>query len=155
MFLREALIEGSNIEFVGCISSEFSIQIQSIPYSIKNEKMEVYIVADDTEEIPLFKGVVDSAVRQTNKNYKKITAFDELYSKGNIDIASWYNSLNFPISIKKFREGLFDLLEIEQEEVYLPNDSVFIRKEYNPVKLQALPVIKAICQINGAFGIIN
>ena len=51
MFLREALIEGSNIEFVGCISSEFSIQIQSIPYSIKNEKMEVYIVADDTEEV--------------------------------------------------------------------------------------------------------
>lgn len=155
MFLREALIEGRNIEFVGCISSEFSIQIQSIPYSIKNEKMEVYIVADNTEEIPLFKGVVDSAVRQTNKNYKKITAFDKLYSKGNIDIASWYNSLNFPISIKKFREGLFNLLEIEQEDVYLPNDSVFIRKEYNPVKLQALPVIKAICQINGAFGIIN
>ncbi|MBQ7775305.1 MAG: hypothetical protein IJ379_05235, partial [Lachnospiraceae bacterium] len=100
MQLIEAVIDGSDIEFVGCISSVFEIQLNGIKENIKGQRIEVSITADDTEEIPLFHGIVDSAVRQTNRNYKKITAYDELYTKGNIDVAAWYNSLLFPISLK-------------------------------------------------------
>ena len=153
--LEEALIEGSNIEFVGCISSEFNIQINGVLPNIKNQKIEVFISADNTEEIPLFKGFVKSAERQTNKNYKKIVAYDELYTKGNIDVAAWYNSLAFPISIKAFREILFEYIGLEQENTDLPNDLLIINKEYAPTTLRAISLIKAVCQINGAFGIIN
>ena len=40
-------------------------------------------------------------------------------------------------------------------ETELPNDGITIQKQYEPNTLQALSVIKAVCQINGAFGIIN
>lgn len=155
MLLEESLIESNNIEFVGCISSVFEIQVHSVPQDLKNKKIEASIIADNTEEIPLFVGIVDEAKKQTNKNYKKIVAYDYLYTKGNIDVAAWYNSLVFPISIKSFRDSLFAYIGLEQETRDLPNDSIAINKEYAPTQLRAISVIKAICQINGAFGIVN
>lgn len=155
MYLSESLIEGKNVEFVGCIASLFEIQLHGILQDIKGQYIEVTITADDTEEIPLFKGIVDSAKKQTNRNYKKIVAYDELYVKGEIDLAAWYNSLTFPISLKDFRDSLFLYIGLEQEEKTLPNDEITINKEYAPTQLRAISVIKAICQINGAFGIVN
>lgn len=155
MNLEESLIENSNIEFVGCVSSSFSIQVNGIIPNIKGKKIEVSINADNTEEIALFKGIVDTAERQTNKNYKKIVAYDELYTKGNIDVAGWYNGLSFPRSIKDTRDSLFAYIGLEQTDIALPNDNIVINKEYAPTTLKALSVIKALCQINGAFGIIN
>lgn len=153
--LSEMLIDENNVEFVGCISSRFEIQLSGVSNNIKGQKIEVSIVADDTEEIPLFQGIVDSAVRQTNKNYKKIIAYDELYTKGNIDVAAWYNGLTFPITIKELRDSFFSYIGIEQEEKALPNDDVTINKELAPTIMAAKTVFKSICQINGAFGIIN
>ncbi len=155
MFLAEMLMDGSNVEFVGCISSRFEIQVSGIFQNIKGKKIEASIIADDTEEIPLFSGIVDTAERQTNKNYKKIVAYDELYTKGNIDVAGWYNGLSFPRSLKDTRDSLFAYIGLEQVDISLPNDNIMINKEYAPTTLKALSVIKALCQINGAFGIIN
>ena len=155
MNLVERTLDGKNIEFVGCISSVFEIQLQGITQNIKGQRIEVSITADDTEEIPLFKGIVDSALRQTNKQYKKIVAYDELYKKGNIDVAAWYNSLSFPTTLKDLRDSFFAYIGIEQEPVELPNDGMVLNKELAPTSLQARTVFKSICQINGAFGIIN
>lgn len=155
MNLKESLMEGNNVEFVGCIASSFELTIHGVLTDLKNQRIEVYIKANNTEEIPLFHGIVNSAKMQTNKNYKKIVAYDELTTKGNIDVASWYNGLAFPISLKNFRNSLFSYIGIAQAEKDLPNDEVIIDKQYAPNTLQALSVIKAICQINGAFGIIN
>lgn len=157
MTLSEAILKKKSIEFVGCISSKFSIQVNGLYSDIKGKKIEVSICTDNTTEnpIPLFHGIVDSAVRQSNKNVKKITAYDQLYTKGNTDVSSWYNSLTFPITLKDFRDSLFSYLGMEQIEAELPNDAVSIEKKYDPKSLKALNVIKALCQINGAFGIIN
>lgn len=157
MQLKESLLENNSIEFVGCIASMFSVQVYGLYDNIKGKKMIVSIHTENTQEepVPLFSGIVDSAMLQSNKKSKKITAYDELYTKGNTDVSSWYNSLTFPISLANFRNSLFDFIGIEQKEIVLPNDSVTIDKKYDPKSLKALNVMKAICQINGAFGIIN
>lgn len=157
MYLRETLLEKENIEFVGCIASIFKIKVENISEDIKGKKLVAKIYTDGTEEEPvtLFNGIVDSALKQSNKQIKEITAYDELYTKGNIDVAAWYHSLSFPISLKDVRDSLFSYIGLEQEETELPNDRVVIKKQYHPKSLQALSVIKAVCQINGAFGIIN
>ena len=151
MQLKESLLENNSIEFVGCIASMFSIQVHGLYDNIKGKKIVVFIHTDDTEEepVPLFNGIVDSAMLQSNKKSKKITAYDELYTKGNTDVSSWYNGLTFPISLKDFRDSLFDYVGMEQKEIVLPNDSVTIDKKYDPKSLKALNVMKAICQING------
>lgn len=155
MKLKESIMDFNRVEFVGCIASMFEIQVYGVNEKLKNEKIEVFIKAADTEEIPLFKGYVDSAKMQSNKNYKKITAYDILYTKGDKDVAAWYKSLTFPITLKKLRNSLFNYIGIEQVPISLPNDNVTINMEYDPKTLKALNVIKAICQINGAFGIVN
>ncbi len=157
MHLTESLVAGDNIEFVGCIASVFTIQVRGLKEDIKGRKITVTIHTDGTEDEPvaLFNGIVDSAVRQSNKRVKEITAYDELYAKGNTEVAAWYKSLVFPITIRDLRDSLFGFIGLEQVPDSLPNDSILIKKQYNPNTLQALSVIKAICQINGVFGIIN
>lgn len=155
MRLKESIFDGDSIEFVGCISSVFNIQVYGIEEELKNEKIVVSIIAEDTEEIPLFCGYVDSVTLQSNKNYKKITAYDDLYTKANVNVAEWYETLSFPITLFDLRTNLFRFINIEQVPISLPNDGVMIEKQYAPKTLNALNVIKAICQINGAFGIMN
>lgn len=153
--LEEAILEKDNIEFVGCIASCFKIQIHGLKQDISGKKMEVSINSGKTGEVKLFSGIVDSVVMQIDEQYKKIKAYDELYEKGKKDVATWYNSLAFPISQKELRDSLFEYIGITQVEISLPNDEVSISRQYEPKTLKALNVIKAICQLNGAFGIIN
>lgn len=157
MQLSESIMESGNVEFVGCIASKFSIQAHGIRDDIKGKRIVATIHTDSTADSPvtLFSGIVDSAVLQANKRYKQIVAYDDLYSKGNIDVSSWYKGIAFPATLKAVRDSLFTYIGISQEEKDLPNDDVFIDKQYAPQSLQAISVIKAVCQINGAFGIIN
>lgn len=158
MQLKESLSESDSIEFVGCISSQFQVQLNSLPTQcgdLKGKKIYVNIKSNDTEAIPLFHGYIDDVQMAANKNYKTITAYDELYVKGNRDIAYWYNSLTFPITIRELRESLFRTLGITQKPCGLIADNIEITKQYSPKTLKALYVIKSICQINGVFGIIN
>lgn len=157
MHLSESLVQSESIEFVGCIASKFKISVHGLKADVKGLKMTVQICTDGTEDapIPLFHGIVDSAMKQSNKQIKEIVAYDELYTKGNKDVAGWYKSLTFPATLKQIRDSLFTYIGITQVETELPNDGITIQKQYDPNTLQALSVIKAICQINGAFGIIN
>lgn len=157
MHLSEGLVNSESIEFVGCIASKFKIQVNNLTADVKGKRLVVKIHTEGTEDepVPLFNGIVDSAVKQSNKRVKEITAYDELYTRGNIDVALWYKSLIFPITLKDLRDSLFGYIGIEQVETDLPNDGVSIKKQYDPNSLRALSIIKAICQINGAFGIVN
>lgn len=153
----EAVFNKDSIEFVGCISSKYGIKISGLKQDVKGKELIVDMYTEGTEDEPvrLFKGIVDSAVKTSNKQATEIIAYDELYTKGNIDIASWYKAQKFPCTIRELRYSLFAYLGIEQVEIDLPNDDIVINKKYDPNALQALPVIKAFCQINGAFGIMN
>lgn len=158
MQLKESLSESDSIEFLGCISSQFQVQLNSVPTQcgeLKGKKIYVNIESNNTAEIPLFHGYIDDVQMAANKNYKTITAYDELYVKGNRDVAYWYNSLTFPMTIKEFRTSLFNALGMTEEPCGLIADNIEITKQYSPKSLKALYVIKSICQINGVFGIIN
>lgn len=155
--LSEKLIDKQSMEFVGCNASMFKINAHGINYDIKGKKIIVKIWTNDTEDEPItiFNGIVDSAVSQSNKWNKEITAYDKLYTKGQIDVSAWYKALPSEFTLKYARDSLFEYIGLEQVEMSLPNDDVTIKKWYDPNTLQALVVIKAICQINGAFGIVN
>lgn len=157
--ITESISSKDYVEFVGCIASSLQINIYGIQDNIKGKKIEVYIKADNTTEIPLFNGIVESAVIDSTNYFKKITAYDVLYTKGNTDVAKWYNQ-TFPNTsttktIKQIRDSLCSYLGIEQVTQTLANDNVAISKQFNPSSLKAITVLKSICQINGCCGIIN
>ena len=156
MQLKEGLSESDSVEFIGCVSSEFKVQLYGYTTRpLKNELIYVYIQSGETEEILLFKGIVQEVDIESNSKYMNISAYDWLYTVGQTDIAQWYNGLTFPISLKDFRDNLFDYLQMNQETTTLPCDNVMIEKQYEPQTLNALYVIKSICQINCRFGILD
>lgn len=180
--LKESVLESDSIEFVGCVSSEMSVQLYGVTQDLKNQLVQVSIKVitgyDQQEQpiysdsVPLFYGKVDSVEMEANHNKRKITAYDLLYTAGNIEVAPWYNSLNFNahggkgLTLREIRNSLFTYLNtklislvgvgIEQVSTTLPNDTgVYIKKQYKPKTLRSIDVIKSICQINGVFGVIN
>lgn len=157
MTLEESIFDEDSFEAVGCIASQFSISIRDSGYNLKDELITVSISLDGIENstIPLFYGYVDSVEREAQKKMQKITAYDPLYSISNVDVKDWYENLTYPITLKDFRDSLFNELDIIQHETILPCDEVVINKEFTPKTLTALGVIQSLCQINGCFGIMN
>jgi len=176
MEIKEAILDQESIEFVGCIASQFKLQISSIKKKLKGKKIEVSIYTDSTSDKPvkLFSGIVDSDERTGNKKSKEIKAYDMMYSLADTDVTTWFKTqvaylkMGKKLTIKKFRNDLFVFLGIAQKKRTLANDSFPIKQLVNMVdnneedadeeeqeKIYALDLIKAICQINGVFGIIN
>lgn len=176
MQLTESILDQDSIEFIGCISSQFKLTIDSIPRKMKGKKIVVSIHTDDTaaEPVKLFTGTVYSDERTGNKRSKEIIAYDALYSLTDYDVTDWFNTqvalleAGKTVTIKQFRNRLFTHLGITQKKANLANDSFSIKKLTNMVKgeeeetdteeeekIYALDLIKAICQINGVFGIIG
>ena len=156
--ITESLSSGSSIEFVGCISSSLRIKLYNVQDNVKGKKIEVYVTAGETEEIPIFKGIVDTVTIQAEHAFKEITAYDLMYTTGLKDVAAWYNNLSYPTTLGAIRHGLESLLQLNVDlGVTLVNDSIVIpEKQYENVKaLKAITILKSICQVNGVFGCIR
>ena len=156
--ITESLTSGSSIEFVGCISSSLKIKLYNVKADIKGKQIEVYVKAGDTEEIPIFKGIVDSVTIQAEHAFKEIVAYDLMYTSGLKDCANWYNNLTYPITLGAIRHGIENLMGFTTDaNVSLINDSIIIpKKQYENVKaLKAITILKSICQVNGVFGCVR
>lgn len=155
--LTESVSSNDSIEFVGCIASCLKVNIFDVPKTVKGKRIVVTVQAGNTDVIPLFKGIVDGVEIDANSRFKKITAYDDLYSTGQIECSDWYNSImTFPATLKQIRDSLTSYMGLTQETQTLPNDDLTIQREFQDFEqLQALDVLKHICQLNGCCGIIN
>lgn len=153
----EALSNADSMEFVGCIASSFGASIYDIPDNVKGEYITVTFQAGNTDIIPIFKGYVESVEIESNSLFKKIKAYDALYRAGQVDVASWYARLALPMTLGDIRRSLMAYVGLtEVADTVLLNDDVMIyRTLENPDTIKGLTVIKSICQLNGACGIVN
>ena len=153
--LTEYANSGSSIEFIGCWSSVVSFTTKSLRTDVKGQYIVISVACDGTDSIPLFHGYVQEVEQKPHQTDKTITAYDMLYKLSDTDIALWYTNLSFPISIKDFRDSLFRELGITQVATTLTTDDIQIVRRYSPTTLNALDIIKSLCQINCVFGKIN
>lgn len=154
--LTESLQSAGNLEFIGCIATNMSVELANVKVDVKGKRVEVYISIDGNDEIPLFHGIVDSAKKQFYKNHKKIVAYDILYTLSQTDITAWYNE-RVSTTVADMFDDLMDFLQIEVEPIVWINGHL---PAYGGIEkpvdsLSALSLIKSICQINVAFGRIN
>jgi hypothetical protein len=185
--LEEILCASENIEFGECNASKFEAKISGLP-DISNTMIYVYqrIAFDKSKSkilidhkgnriithagenillgrhadyiIPLFYGRVDSAVLQTDRVHRVITAYDELYFNRDRNCADWYTNFfagTGTHTLKQFRNSLFNFIGIDQEETTLINDDIILEENLSTTTLKFSDVIKAICQINACFGHID
>lgn len=122
--------------------------------SIINHDGDVIATTADAEtDIKLGVFAVFSAEPSNDRSWIDIVAYDQMYTLLNADLSSWYNQLNFPMTVKQLRDSLFNGLQISQVTTTLVNDSFVVEGGFLvDGQLSGKTVVEAICELNGVFG---
>jgi hypothetical protein len=181
MSITSALCSEANLRYGACESTMFKIQIANLDYDFTNEWLDVYIeprtdadgylvtsdggyiLTDAGERIALrtdisaqvkighFKVISDKPIN--DRRWRELTCYDAMYDILNMNVAEWYRTLTFPMTIKQFRDSFFTSLGIEQETVTLLNDNYSFGDCFTfDDELSGKTVITSICEFNGVFG---
>lgn len=149
----DAIMDSETLTFSNC----FSCYIKFITYSdepMMGKLISVFEILEyDTENpIPIGAFVVQSDNLATDGQTREIYAYDFMYDIINSDVIDWYNSLEFPITIKDMRDSLFEEFGMEQDNEALINDDIEVPKQLSDADIiGGNAIIKAICDINGVF----
>lgn len=156
--LTESICTASDLSFGGCESSQLKVVLADVEEELVGQLMVVTQVVNGIYTMPLGIYIVDSAKKQSDRRFKDLIAYDFIKSKSDVDVAEWYNALDFTdMTLSKFRSLLLTYLGIEEDEskLPLPNDDMEIKKTIDPTQISARAVLIACEEINGCFGHMN
>lgn len=130
--------------------------------SIIGTKLKVYIIPDHDASKMLQLGVFKVAEDKQSDNYNRhsITAYDAMYDVLNANVTDWYDDI---LQDEESYCTLGDLwytflnqfgLESADGDNYF-NDDLIIRRTIEKDRISGAEIIKAICELNGAFGVIT
>lgn len=155
--LSESICSDSELRFGGCEASELRFKVSNIYNSLKNKTIDVSMVLDDNEDEPFAFGryTVYSDTPTADRSFRDIVAYDKMYDIVNANVADWYNSLQFPMTLKEFRTAFVSNFGINEVDIELVNDDMIVEKTIEAIELSGGDVARAICEINGCFGHIN
>lgn len=152
--LKESLCSESSLRFGCCESGELSFKISNEFSDLKGKEIDVSMIINRLTDFPfnIGKYKIHSDVPSGDRNYRNIVAYDKMHDILNTELYEWYESLQFPLTVKEYRDSLFSYLGVEQEEISLINDSVVVEKTISSATLKGSDILRPICEINGVFG---
>lgn len=156
--LEEALYSDENIRFGACESSCLRLTISkavNIDFQDKWIEVSFSIEGDDSSTIvtSLGKYKVISAKPTKDRLYQDLTCYDKMYDILNANVATWYQELTFPMTMKNFRDSFFTAVNVTQVATNLINDSFVIQGGFiTSEELSGKTIVEAICELNGVFG---
>lgn len=167
--LEESLCSESELKFGACEANCVKFTARNTAGSINGRTISISETVDGDSENPMPYGVfkVASDVPTADRTKRQITAYDAIYDIINADVKAWYAGLDFPMTLKAFRDSFFAHLGIAQVETSLVNDSMTVNKTIVATQtddssavteesaISGKTVVTAICEINGCFGNIN
>lgn len=167
--LEESLCSESELKFGACEANCVKFTARNTAGSINGRTISISETVDGDSENPMPYGVfkVASDVPTAGRTKRQITAYDAIYDIINADVKAWYAGLDFPMTLKAFRDSFFAHLGIAQVETSLVNDSMTVNKTIVATQtddssavteesaISGKTVVTAICEINGCFGNIN
>lgn len=154
MSLEQSLCDDSETVVIeGCIASIFKATIEGIE-DLSGAKIKV-IQRIGGYELSLFTGTIDECPLQSDRKSRTITAYDDFYSYSDINVAEWYNSLNYPVNIADFLKSLLNYVGIPYSDTLDIRQSFEVNKTMDTAAMAFSTVIKSVCQVIGGFGVIN
>ena len=133
--LLEEILCDKNIVFGETNATRFEATIYNLE-DVSGLKIKVYQTdVEGNNRRNLFEGYVDSCKQDRNKFYRKLVAYDAIYSLGNANVAGWW--LRFweareTATLKEFRESLCDWVGIRYDTTaILHNDGFLCSKTAN------------------------
>lgn len=148
--LTESLCSETDLTFGACEAAMIEITVADIIQELSGKVMVITQTVEEYE-MPLGTYIVDTAEKQSDKRYKKLTAYDYML-KTDIDVSAWYNGLTWPQTVKSMRESLLTYLGLSYESQTLTNDTVSLSKTINPASLIGRDILRLLCSINAGFG---
>lgn len=156
LIITETLCNQSQLRFGSCNSSFLELKIINNIMPLKGDCLTVICQLEKQERaFQIGKYKVDSDKPTADRRYRDIIAYDAMYDILHAEVAAWYNSLTFPLTLKAFRDSFLTYMGIGQVDADLPNDAMTVKDTIQPSELSGQTVIEAICEINGCFGHIN
>ena len=156
MELTECLCEGEELRFGSCCSSLFKITALNYGTCLVGQEISVWMeIAGAGQPFPLGRYTVYTDQESTDGQYRNIVAYDALCRVLKTNMADWYNSQTFPMTMREFRDLFFAYFNIKQETITLINDAMLIEKTIDPSEISGKDVLTSICEINGCFGRMN
>ena len=164
--ITESLDSSEDLIFGRCEPSKFEFEVHNVIEKLKGCTVTVDLIMNHDESNPFRVGTyyVDSDKPTANRDFRNVVCYDFAGKLGELELREWYDSLTFPMTLKKFRNAFFTHVGITQKSVNLINDSVKIYKgldnsdssrNVTNESLSAMNVLNAICELNGCFGHIN
>ena len=167
--LEESLCSESELKFGCCEANSVKFTAHNTAGSLVGKTISISETLDGDTDNPTQYGVykVYSDIPTSDRTKRQITAYDAMYDIINADVKAWYAGLNFPMTLKAFRDSFFAYLGIEQEDIILVNDDMTVNKTLVATQtddssaiteepsISGKTVVTAICEINGCFGNIN
>ena len=154
--VERSLCTSSTLTFDELNSALFKVSLQNID-DITGQEIYVHTLEDDGSKQDIFYGIVNSANAQKTGVYRDIIAYDLLYTKKNIDVGTWYNSMfENPTDrweLGTFRKKLCEFLGLKVKETTLPFDNIVIGKTLDSTSFTADVLLSAICALNCVFGV--
>ena len=158
--IKESLCSAQSLDIGACESSVLTVKLANLNSSeLKDKKLVVVLNASQgnvSVELDMGTFYVDDVPHENNTWFYTLTAYDSMI-KFDVKIFEWYNSLAFPMTLQQFRIALCAHVGVETApEQRLPLDDMVITKsDAVDINLTGRQALRAICEINGAFGHIN
>jgi hypothetical protein len=161
MTITQSICEDDQLAFGKCNASEFTIDVldKSIDYIGKTVYVTMQFTGYD-EIFSLGKYYITSSKKSSNKGYRTLTGYDDLYKVLKEDMTNWYErqffnqaESNYP-TIKELRTRFFEYFNIEVQEHDLPLDDLRLKPTSRTV-VTGKDIIEGICEVNGCFGTIG
>lgn len=152
--LSESLCSTDEITLGACEAAKIKFTLADVNQDLTGKEFTITQTVNEIYSMPLGTFTVDSCKKQDDLRFKEITAYNSM-KKTDVNVADWYNGLEFPISAKDMRESLLTYLGMDFEEQDLPNDDIMIEKTISPSSLIGREVLKCLCELAGGFGQIN
>lgn len=155
--LSEIIVDGTPI-YGKCCSNKFEAELYNVNLDIAKKVIRVYQRTDEGQ-YSVFKGIIDSSQKDHTGKYRKVVAYDEYYTKKDMDVARWWDSLFYEkedsYTIKQLRHGLLDYVGISYENVDLLNDTIQIK---NPPLFDTMTLdtmLSILCEFSCCFPNMN
>lgn len=152
--LFDSIMDSDSLNFQNCLSTYIQFTTRNMSVTMFDKPILVYeVVEDDTENpIPIGMFTVKSDRLSDDRRTREIVAYDQMFDVINSDATDWYNSLEFPISQKDFRDAFFTEYGIEQDTVALIQDDILYPRQLSDKdSIGGNTIVKCLAEVNGVF----
>lgn len=159
--LHQSICSDMQLRFGSCESAYISFVFHADTPTLIGKVLKVYIIpnheASKMLQLGVFKVQSDKVSYEEQRHVVK--AYDAMYDILNKDVTDWYDTIlqdeDATCTLDDLRYTFLNQFDIEVETRILPNDNIVLRRTIEPEMLSGADVIRAICEINGVFGMIT